>query len=255
MGGQDGEEVDGVAVGVQHGGVALAPEGVPRLDGPLVASGGEPGVEGVDLLGALLAEGEGDAVPALGRGVVRVEGADDIHCVPGERGVVIQAGVHMRLGLSPLGDRHTERAVEGEGGVHVAGDDPDESQCQCHGARVAGTADHALEGTAGVEEATRLERQAAVSLAVVVAAGDDVDIASIVDAVDEPVLISDASRPVARQLESQGLGLADPIMPRPLYVAQEEIDALEHLAVVRLPPQVVLPRGVVPCEAHVSRPR
>ena len=68
----------GVGVGVEHGGVALAPEGVPGLDDALVAGRGEPGVEGVDLLRALLAERQGDAVAALGQGVVGVEGADDV---------------------------------------------------------------------------------------------------------------------------------------------------------------------------------
>ena len=57
--GERGEEVHAVAVGIADGGVALAPERVPRLEMACVAGGDELGEDGVDVARAVAGEREG----------------------------------------------------------------------------------------------------------------------------------------------------------------------------------------------------
>ena len=69
--GSGGEQVDRRAVGVVDDGVAHAPEGVPRLEVPLVAGPGQLGPGRVDLGGAVAGEGQGGAVAAGSAGTIR----------------------------------------------------------------------------------------------------------------------------------------------------------------------------------------
>jgi hypothetical protein len=81
--------------------------------------------------------------------------------------------------------------------------------------------------------------------AVVVAARRDANL-SIGDLVDEPVFVGDSSRPVACEIMLERFGLADPGLAVALTVLDEQVDALEYLAVLGLPPQVVLPCVGIP---------
>src|SRR5215208_5837092 len=91
-------------------------------------------------------------------------------------------------------------------------------------------------------------------LAVVVPAGGDPDLL-VHQLVHEAVLISDAPGPVAGEVVLQRLRLTDALIAVALDVRQQQVDPLEDSAVLGLPPQVVLPRVLVPDEEHVSRRR
>lgn len=72
------------------------------------------------------------------------------------------------------------------------------------------------------------------------------------DAVHEAVLVGDPSGPVALEGVAQGLGLTDALVAVAGHLMDERIDALQDLAVLHLPPEVVLPGVLVPDELHSS---
>ena len=49
------------------------------------------------------------------------------------------------------------------------------------------------------------------------------------------------------------LGLADPLVAIAFDILDERVDALKNLAVLRLPPEVVLPGARVPYQLHSAR--
>jgi hypothetical protein len=84
---------------------------------------------------------------------------------------------------------------------------------------------------------------------VVIAAGSDSDLV-VNDFVDESMLVRDASRPVSSKVILQWFGLSDAFVSIAHDVLDQGIDSLEHLTVLPLPPQVVLPGIGVPDESH-----
>ena len=72
------------------------------------------------------------------------------------------------------------------------------------------------------------------------------------DLVDEPVLVGDAARPVAVEPVLERLGLADALVVVAGDVLRECVDPLQDLAVLGLPPEVVIPRLLVSDELHPS---
>src|SRR5215510_10799790 len=72
--------------------------------------------------------------------------------------------------------------------------------------------------------------------------------------VDEAVLVCDAPGPVTGKIMFQRLRLADAFIPVADDVAEEQVDPLDYLAVLRLPPEVVLPRIGIPDDAHGRAP-
>ena len=84
---------------------------------------------------------------------------------------------------------------------------------------------------------------------VVVAAGSDADLV-VDDLVDESMLVGDASRPVSSEVILQGFGLSDAFVSIAHDVLDQRIDSLQHLTVLPLPPQVVVPGIGVPDESH-----
>ena len=76
--------------------------------------------------------------------------------------------------------------------------------------------------------------------AVVVAAGGDADL-PFGGLVDETMLVGDPARPVVGEVVLEGLWFAETLIAVADDVADQQVDALEDLAVLGLPPQVVLP--------------
>src|SRR5664280_2470759 len=71
--------------------------------------------------------------------------------------------------------------------------------------------------------------------------------------VDEAVLVCDASRPVALRPMSEWLGLTDSVVAVAGDVLDQGVDPFERLAVLTLPPQIVLPGAFIPDELHSAR--
>ncbi len=72
-GGERGEEVDPVAIGIMEGRVALSPERIPRFPVALVACADKIGVGAVHLGRTVADEGETDALAAARRRPLRIE--------------------------------------------------------------------------------------------------------------------------------------------------------------------------------------
>lgn len=81
--------------------------------------------------------------------------------------------------------------------------------------------------------------------------GRDADF-GVGDLVDQPALICDVTRPIAREVVLERLRLADALIAVADGVLEEHVDALVNLPVVCLPPQVALPGVSVPDQAHQS---
>ena len=69
----------------------------------------------------------------------------------------------------------------------------------------------------------------------------------LTELVDEPVLIGDASRPVAVKPVLEGFGFANSLVAVPLDIPDQHVYPLEDLAVLCLPPHLV--RSYVPYNA------
>jgi hypothetical protein len=83
----------------------------------------------------------------------------------------------------------------------------------------------------------------------VIAAGGDADLLPD-HLVDQPMLIGDPARPVAREVMFEGFRPADTFVSVSRDVGKQGVDALENLPVLHLPPLIVLPRVLVPDEQH-----
>jgi len=77
-------------------------------------------------------------------------------------------------------------------------------------------------------------------LAVVEAAGNDFD-RIFGDAINQSVTSVDPTRPKAGVFVAERLRLADPLVPVALDIRNEGVDVLEGLAVLELPPDIVVP--------------
>src|ERR1019366_4428990 len=73
--------------------------------------------------------------------------------------------------------------------------------------------------------------------------------------VDEAVLVCDASRPIALKPMSEWLRLTDPVVAVASDVLDQGVDPFERLAVLTLPPQIVLPGAFIPYDLHSARSR
>ena len=110
---QGREEVNAIAIGIEHRGVALPPGGVPRLGTAFVSCSDEPGVGGIHSTRCPLVKGQGDAVTSRGQLVTRVEATNEVDGVPRQNGAVVEPGIGMRL-VAPFRVGCSEQAVEGE---------------------------------------------------------------------------------------------------------------------------------------------
>ena len=72
----------------------------------------------------------------------------------------------------------------------------------------------------------------------------------IADFVDESVFIGDSSRPIGGEVVLEGLRLADALVAVAHDVLDQQIDSLEDLSVLSLPPEVVFPGVDVPDQPH-----
>ncbi|CAM5720432.1 hypothetical protein SALBM135S_05539 [Streptomyces alboniger] len=124
------EEVDTVAVRVEHGGVPLAPGRVERLKPALVSGARQLRVRGVDGLGGGAEEGEPDPPATGGRPPVGVEGADGLLGVEGDAQTAEHLCLDVRGALGVLGEAQAEPPVEGEGRGHVGDDEADEVEAR-----------------------------------------------------------------------------------------------------------------------------
>ncbi len=117
------EEVDGLAVGVEHLRVAVTPEGVPRRE-LRRAAGTERGlVRRVDVGRRVAREGEREVV-ARGPLPRRVDLLDQLLRVPHQPQTVRQRRLEMVV-AGGLAGVYADRAVERHGARDVGGDDPD----------------------------------------------------------------------------------------------------------------------------------
>ncbi len=123
------EEVDAVAVGVEHGGVPLPPGRVERLQLAPVTGARQLRVRGVDGLRGGAEEGEPDPAAAA-RLPVRGEGADGRLGVEGDAQTAEDLRLDVRGALGVLGEAQAEPPVEGEGGGHVGDDEADEVEAR-----------------------------------------------------------------------------------------------------------------------------
>src|ERR1035437_2185666 len=73
--------------------------------------------------------------------------------------------------------------------------------------------------------------------------------------VDEAVHVCDASRPIALKPMSEWLRLTDPVVAVASDVLDQGVDPFERLAVLTLPPQIVLPGAFIPDDLHSARSR
>lgn len=62
----------------------------------------------------------------------------------------------------------------------------------------------------------------------------------VLDLVDQTVFVIDLTRPVAQEAVFERFGFADPFVAVAYHVRDECVDPLERLAVLNLPPEVVL---------------
>src|SRR6266850_1476796 len=117
-----GEEIDSVVIGVDDLGVALAPEGVPRLFLRSKARGDDSRVRRVDVAGRRALEGETHAV-AFRLNPIGIELLDELERVPHERDTARQRDVEMvARGLRYV---DAKEPVEADGLLHVLRDDAD----------------------------------------------------------------------------------------------------------------------------------
>src|SRR5665647_452347 len=70
----------------------------------------------------------------------------------------------------------------------------------------------------------------------------------LTELVNEPVLIGDAPRPVAVKPTFEGLGFTDPLIAVPFEILDQRVDPSQDLAVLGLPPHVIIPGALVPHE-------
>ena len=124
-------ELDAVAVRVEHDGVPHSPERVPRLLVPLGAGLDQVGVHLVDLRRGVAPERERDPVAAGGRLPVGVEGVDRLDRIPGEHHVAGQRHLDV-VGVVVGGYVHAEAAVEGERGLQIGDDETDHGELHSH---------------------------------------------------------------------------------------------------------------------------
>ena len=87
-----------------------------------------------------------------------------------------------------------------------------------------------------------------------VPAGDYTDLV-LGDLADEAVLVRDPAGPAPLEPVLERLELADPLVAAALDIGDQSVDPLEDLAVLSLPPQVVIPGGLVPDELRSARSR
>jgi hypothetical protein len=90
------------------------------------------------------------------------------------------------------------------------------------------------------------------SAAVVIGARGDTELV-IDDLVDETVFVGDSVRPEPVEAMFERFGLPDPRAAMPLDVLDEEVDSLEALAILRLPPDVVVPTAVIPGQGSFKK--
>ncbi len=88
-----------------------------------------------------------------------------------------------------------------------------------------------------------------MSTAVVVTAGSDAHFV-VYHFIYESVLVGDAPGPVASEVILQWLWFADAFIAVPNDVVNEGVNSFEDLPVLRLPPQIVIPRIAVPAQFH-----
>src|SRR4051794_16421103 len=69
------------------------------------------------------------------------------------------------------------------------------------------------------------------------------------------MLIGNPARPIAREVMFERLRFADTLVATSRHVREQQVDPLQHFSILHLPPQVVLPRVLVPDEKHLSRSR
>ena len=74
----------------------------------------------------------------------------------------------------------------------------------------------------------------------------------LIDGVNKPIGVLDASRPEARQIFFQGLWLTDSLKGRALYIVDQLVDALEGFLILTLPIDVVVPRFICPTQQSLT---
>lgn len=119
-------EVDRHAIRITELCISLAPERIPRRLVAFEAGGHDPGVQIVDLSGALTFEGEADLIAGLAL-PVGPEAPNDVLGVEHEAHPIRQKRVHMPL-VGRLGDVEAQQAVEPDRRRHVRRDDPESIQ-------------------------------------------------------------------------------------------------------------------------------
>lgn len=124
-GGQGCEQVDPVAVRVEHTGVPLPPNGVPRLQLAPISGAHQLLVQRVDFGGRPAQHGQPDPPAATGWPPPGVEGPDGLLGVEQQPQPTRQFGLDMRLLLGSLGEVEPEPTVERDGRGEVGGDDTD----------------------------------------------------------------------------------------------------------------------------------
>ena len=110
---QGREEVDAIAIGIEHRGVALPPGGVPWLGATFVSCSDEPGVGGIHSTHCPLVKGQGDAVTSRGRLITGIKTANEVDGVPCKNGAVFEPGIDMRL-VAPYRNGRSKQTIEGE---------------------------------------------------------------------------------------------------------------------------------------------
>lgn len=85
-----------------------------------------------------------------------------------------------------------------------------------------------------------------------VAARDDGQV-FVVHRIDQPVGVVDAARPESGKVFAQRLGFADSGEWRAKRIGQEGIDALQGLAILRLPIEIIGPGFAGPGKASIHR--
>ena len=73
------------------------------------------------------------------------------------------------------------------------------------------------------------------------------------DAINQSVTSVDPARPKAGVFVAERLRLADPLVPVALDIRNESVDALEGLAILELPPDIVAPGLLIPCDVPGCR--